>query len=1606
MKRTHTLLCVFCVLFANLYAQHPEGMTAGQHNYTSFSPLKKHADDEVLRFNPGHEQDPEIGQLFTDAPCEDCFEVIEKRTETTKYFLKKGTGGNYMYQQSSIEPMHIKDAHGNYTTVVSILQPDPAKPGLYTALNQPIPVGIHTGDRFSFLGKDQQRLYFNRNLVLVYVPDGGEEQVVGPADWTHYTAGDDGVYITDAWPGIDIEMWAARGQIKTNYIIKNQLPQFANGSLRIRDRLLTDPGLSIHALGENEFFGEIEVKDAAQNVLFLIEPALAFDKNGKQGGQSALNYEMNGQQLDIIIPQEWVNRDASVYPVVIDPVVSGTANMAISGSGYNATCFTGGCTYNLAVPVPAAITVTDIRWSFNYTATGLCYLSDGAVDFQLGACRSPNGAGYYWFCNLFGGGTCNGNNVSIITDLQSCVPAPSCASYNMNFTMHFYRCYSAGAGCSNACIGAASPWTMVVEGHTVEPTSLITVLPAVTICQGQSTTLTATGQYGVPGYTYTWNPGGLTGSPSVSPAANTNYTVTITDQCGNTTTATKQVNVTPSSNPGFTISPNPVCQGQTVTITGLGASPATSYDWTLPSSSNPTVNNTQSFNVTYPSSGTYPITLNFANGSCIFPLTQNITVNAPTIPTISISASPAGPYCPGSTITFTANITNGGSTPGYQWQVNGVNVGTNSSTFSSSSLNNGDVVTCILTSNAACVSPASVTSSPVNIVMSAALTPTINITAAPGNTICAGTNVTFTANITNGGSAPIYQWHVNGTNVGTNSSTFSSSSLNNGDVITCTLTSNDPCAITPNANSNSITMTVNPVVTPTISITAAPGSTICAGTNVTFTANITNGGSSPTYQWHVNGTNVGTNSNTFSSSSLNNGDVITCTLTSNAPCASPASVTSTSIVMTVNPVLVPTISISAAPGNTICSGTNVTFTANITNGGSAPTYQWHVNGTNVGTNSSTFSSSTLNNGDVITCTLTSNALCASPASVTSTTIVMTVTPTVVPTINIVAAPGNTICAGTNVTFTANITNGGSAPTYQWHVNGTNVGTNSNTYSSSALNNGDIITCTLTSNAPCATPASVTSASIIMTVNPVVTPTINITTLNNTICSGTNVTFTANITNGGSAPTYQWQVNGANVGSNSSTYSSSTLNNSDVITCTLTSNAPCANPVSAASNSITMIVTSTVVPTISISVSPAGPICAGDNVTFTANITNGGSAPTYQWHVNGTNVGTNSNTFSSSSLNNGDVVTCTLTSNAPCATPASLVSNSITMVVNPVVTPTINIVSNPGMPMCTGTNVTFTANITNGGSAPVYQWQVNGVNVGTNSNTYTSSTLVSGDVVTCSLTTSAPCATAPTANSNSITISTFPAATLGISPDQSICAGDPVTLTATPGSGNPSNYTIVWQPNNTSGTSISMHPPATATYTATVTDGCGSTASATVTVTVNPRPVASFTFNPNPTDLTQQPTHFTDASTGAVSWFWDFGNGNTSASQNPSFSYTAGGSYPVILMVTSANGCTDTTLTVLIFEEIYSLFIPSAFTPNDDALNPIFYAYGHGINTFRMEIFNRWGVSMFISEDMEKGWNGVLQNGTLAEQGAYSYRVEVEFTNKKTQTLMGKLTLIR
>ncbi|MBX2930966.1 MAG: gliding motility-associated C-terminal domain-containing protein [Chitinophagaceae bacterium] len=300
----------------------------------------------------------------------------------------------------------------------------------------------------------------------------------------------------------------------------------------------------------------------------------------------------------------------------------------------------------------------------------------------------------------------------------------------------------------------------------------------------------------------------------------------------------------------------------------------------------------------------------------------------------------------------------------------------------------------------------------------------------------------------------------------------------------------------------------------------------------------------------------------------------------------------------------PTINITASANN-ICANTGVTFTATTTNGGLNPTYQWKINGNNVGTNSNTYTTSSLNNNDTVICILTSNATCAFITTARDT-IVMSVTPNVTPAISI-TANNTTICKDTNVVFTATPINGGTNPSYQWLLNGNNVGGNASTYSNAHLTNGDIVSCILTSNLSCVTNATANSNNVTITVHPNIVPTIHITTNDSIICKGDNVYFTSSTTHAGTSPSYQWTINNNNAGNHQNTFSTNSLDNNDAVRCTIISSLPCTVP--ASSNIIK--ITADEIPTLT--TIPDTTIFSGSSVQLNANST--GNITSYLWTPN-------------------------------------------------------------------------------------------------------------------------------------------------------------------------------------------------------------------------------------------------------------------------------------------------------------------------------------------------------------------------------------------------------
>ena len=198
-----------------------------------------------------------------------------------------------------------------------------------------------------------------------------------------------------------------------------------------------------------------------------------------------------------------------------------------------------------------------------------------------------------------------------------------------------------------------------------------------------------------------------------------------------------------------------------------------------------------------------------------------------------------------------------------------------------------------------------------------------------------------------------------------------------------------------------------------------------------------------------------------------------------------------------------------------------------------------------------------------------------------------------------------------------------------------------------------------------------------------------------------------------------------------------------------------------------------------------------------------------------------------------------------------------------------------------------------------------------------------------------------------------------------------------------------------------------------TGPCGYTG-ATMQVFILKGPQAGFSASTytiqNPGDQVQ----FTNSSSFADSYSWNFGDGSSSNINSPSHNYADVGFYNVTLVAQSSNGCraqTDQLITV-----ISEVQFPNAFTPNttsssggsydaNDYSNDVFFLFARGVVEFDMAIFNRWGELIFRSNDVKVGWDGYF-NGKLCQQDTYVWKVSMGFFDGRKYNNTGSVTLLK
>ena len=1349
------------------------------------------------------------------------------------------------------------------------------------------------------------------------------------------------------------------------------------------------------------------------------------------------------------------NITVNAIPVVaITPANSGTlcsgTSITLTGSGASTYAWQAPAGGGLSGTSGSVVTITPTASPLTYTVTGTAANTCTNVAIRTITVMTTPTVSVSNPSATQSSTLCSGNSVvltasgagtftwSPATGLSSTTGSPVTASPTNTSSPTIYTVTgTSAAGCISP---ASSQGTFTITVNPI-PNVSISSTPASSVCLNSALTFTASGAN-----TYTWSSsanGGL-GSTSganvgATPTATgtISYTVNATSAAGCTNTATQ--NITVNALPVVAITPassGTLCSGTSITLTGSGA---TSYTWQSPAGGGLSGSGSVVTIAPTASPVTYTVTGTAAN-TCTNVAIRTITVM--TTPTVSVSnpsATQSSTLCSGNSVVLTAS---GAGT--FTWSpATGLSSTTGSPvTASPTNTSSPTIYTVTGTSAAGCISPAS---SQGTFTVSVNSTPTI--TAISSASACAGSTVpalSFTVNPT-GGSV---NWVNNNTSTGLTASgngstiaAFTASNVTSSTtgIITTTATIN---GCTANFNH---TLTVNPL--PLVSITPLSQTITCAAPTVTLTGSSNPASATPLW---TGGVSSGVNSYTATASSAN---IYTLTATSLAGCPGSATtqvvpsaglptvaasitnslnctVTSAQVIATTSTtpvsyswtgpgitsgattatasvntggqytvVVTNTLSLcsttitTSVPSNTTPITPSITATGSITcstptltlNGApvSSVTYTWSGAGLISGTNTQT---ATINSGGVYTLSVTS----ISNGCVGSQTLAIS-TNTTAPTVSMTPTSSyTTTCANPTVALNTTV-NPSTGITYSWTAPSTGA-LNSYTISNPVASGSGIFTVAVTNSANGCSTASASQATVQITADagiPVVTLSANSTSIT---CA--NQTPSIAVTTTASPVSYSWSpttgiVPGTETTANPSFNTPGTY--SVVVTNTVSG---CAS--SAAQSVVTVTLNNTPPVISSFLTTNGGTItCANPSITVTPSITPNSNL-TYTW-TGGPGLVSPVNQANAIFTAPGTYTLAVTNTITGCVSVTTNSASTITIYQN-TVTPTVSAAaaSSNSVIGCANAAVTFTTNITVSGSSLSYNWS-------TGANT-----------PTINITTAGAYSFTVTDNSNGCSASTQFTVTGNTSPPQNVNAGASVNIacgsstTALNGTSSSTNVSYSWSGPG-SGSIISGSNTAspvvggTGTYTLTVTDnitGCQSTSTVSVTQAFV---TASFTADPT-TGIAPLTVNFTNASVGATSYSWDFGDSQTSTQTNPVNVFTTG-TYTVLLTATSGT-CTATATVQVVVEDGLTLEIPNVFTPNNDGTNDLFTIKSTGVKEISLQIFNRWGEKLYEFSGAKAAWDGLNTQGIKVPDATYFYFVKAYGFDNKEIEKHGTVNLFR
>ncbi len=1041
-----------------------------------------------------------------------------------------------------------------------------------------------------------------------------------------------------------------------------------------------------------------------------------------------------------------------------------------------------------------------------------------------------------------------------------------------------------------------------------------------------------------------------------------------------------------------------------------------------------------------------------------------MNVTTPVSPTIAIDG--IATICSGEEVQLTATGVNWGNAPTFEWFVDGVSTGQNGIAFSSTTLTDGQIVTCEVLSSVDCYITNTATSNNKEIEVTTTLNPTISISASAA--VCPGESITFTATGNDWATNATTEWFIDGVSTGNNSNELSGSNFVAGQIITCQLINLSNCSSVVSLTSNQLAVQFATPIVPMIEINSSP--TVCPGESITYTMSGMNLGNNPQLQWYINGVATGNNTTTLTASNFAEGQIINCEISNLSSCHSVSSLISNGLIVSYLPTINSTIEISASPAG--CPGETITYNATGTNWDPAGQIEWFIDGVATGNTTDELAASNFAEGQIITCELNNTSSCYSDTQLISNNLMVAFAPSIVPNIEITASPA--VCPGEIITYTATGTNWDPNAQTEWFVNGIPTGNNTNELAASNFMEGQIITCELSNLSSCYSVSSLISNNLMVTFLPTTFPTIQI-SVSQEGCPGETIVFNATGTDWDNNSQLEWFVDGVTTGNTTDELAADNFTAGQQITCVLTNLSPCANTTSIVSNNLPVSFAPPIYPTIEIT-TINNTICENEMATISATGNDWGTNYQLTWFVDGQMVVSGNTDLELNINNENQVITAEIISDLDCADGTAIASNPLSFEfiepTQPIVTVGVDAFN------CTNNNYTIKADGINLGTNPAYEWYIDDINVN-NTGAILNAVLMPGQTVSVTVNTTNECS-AITADSNVLPIVAVELSATVVEQGDALCAGGNgfARLETT---GGQAPYTYLWSDNNTSEFRTAI---TEGSYDVVITDANGCEDKIEVEIGFQSGPViqdieiddvhcgeiygSAFIFIESENDVTinwknednqilstetmvsnlivgKYHVEISDvngcfdvmefevqkmtAPTIAINDHIEITTGQSTELQ-PQFSHTNNAmtyswspaiglsctdcenpiatpleSTTYTLTITTADDCIGSAI-VNIYVAETGVYVPNIFSPNGDGVNDYLLVFGGEeiVQINSMMVFNRVGETIFSKKgiqpnDEQEGWDGSFK-GKKVQSGVYVYFTEVEFIDGRIEVFKG------